>query len=117
MSDRGAPASTSAAETTKVRGVAFGWANVAVSITIPAISAVPARRRRVERHPDPQRPAGRPSRRWPPRLGRSNRYRPLVVRGVVVDDHPGQPLEQLGVTLATAPTRSSVPQSEITSRS
>ena len=40
MSDSGAPASTSAAETASVRGVAFGWAKVAVSITMPAISAV-----------------------------------------------------------------------------
>ena len=40
MSDSGAPASTSAADTARVRGVAFGWANVAVSMTIPAISSV-----------------------------------------------------------------------------
>jgi hypothetical protein len=39
MSDSGAPASTSAAATSSVRGVAFGWANVAVSITMPAINA------------------------------------------------------------------------------
>ena len=39
MSDSGAPASTSAAETIRVRGVAFGWAKVAVSITMPAIKA------------------------------------------------------------------------------
>ena len=38
MSESGAPASTSAAATASVRGVALGWANVAVSITIPAIS-------------------------------------------------------------------------------
>ena len=37
MSASGAPASTSAADTTRVRGVAFGWAKVAVSITMPAI--------------------------------------------------------------------------------
>jgi len=38
MSDRGAPASTRAAETASVRGVVLGWANVAVSMTIPAMS-------------------------------------------------------------------------------
>ena len=40
MSDSGAPASTSQAETASVRGVAFGWANVAVSMTMPAIRSV-----------------------------------------------------------------------------
>src|SRR6185369_16863113 len=39
ISDSGAPAATSAAETARVRGVEFGWANVEVSITMPAISA------------------------------------------------------------------------------
>ena len=39
MSDSGAPASTRAADDASVRGVAFGWAKVAVSMTIPAISA------------------------------------------------------------------------------
>ena len=54
MSDSGAPASTSAAETASVRGVAFGWAKVAVSMTMPAISAVASA-------PSP-RSSGRPSR-------------------------------------------------------
>ena len=40
MSESGAPASTSAAATASVRGVALGWAKVAVSMTMPAISAV-----------------------------------------------------------------------------
>ena len=40
MSDSGAPASTRAAETASVRGVVFGWAKVAVSMTMPAISCV-----------------------------------------------------------------------------
>ena len=39
MSDSGAPASTRAAATVSVRGVAFGWAKVEVSITMPAISS------------------------------------------------------------------------------
>ena len=39
MSESGAPAATSAAETARVRGVALGWANVAVSIMMPAIRA------------------------------------------------------------------------------
>ena len=61
MSDSGAPASTSAADTASVRGVAFGWANVAVSMTMPAISCAASgairrsssgtpRRTREERH-------------------------------------------------------------------
>ena len=54
MSDSGAPASTSAADTASVRGVAFGWANVAVSMTMPAISAA-------ARAPSPAS-SGRPSR-------------------------------------------------------
>ncbi len=40
MSDSGAPASTRAADTASVRGVAFGWANVAVSMTMPAMRCV-----------------------------------------------------------------------------
>ena len=39
MSDSGAPAATSAADTASVRGVALGCANVAVSMTMPAMSA------------------------------------------------------------------------------
>ena len=54
MSDSGAPASTSAAETTRVRGVAFGWAKVAVSMTMPAISAAA--------RPPPSASSGTPSR-------------------------------------------------------
>ena len=38
MSDSGAPAARSSAATRSVRGVALGCANVAVSMTTPAIS-------------------------------------------------------------------------------
>ena len=56
MSESGAPASTSAAETASVRGVAFGWANVAVSMTMPAIRAVGQRAVvGVERDAEPDR--------------------------------------------------------------
>ncbi len=54
MSDSGAPASTRAAETARVRGVAFGWAKVAVSMTIPAIRAAASDAvAAVERQPEP----------------------------------------------------------------
>ena len=72
----------------------------------------------VERHAEPGREerdhlAGRGGAGIDP-VGLARR----VVRGVVVDDDPRQPLEQLRrAARATAPTRSSVPQSEITSRS
>ena len=89
MSDSGAPASTSAAETASVRGVAFGCANVAVSMTMPAISAA-ARPPPVgvERHAEARREqgdhlAGRRGVGVDP-VGRAGR----VVRGVVVDDRP-----------------------------
>ena len=101
MSESGAPASTSAAETTSVRGVAFGWAKVAVSITMPAISAAASA-------PSPAS-SGTPS-----RAARSVTISQVaaavgldpvgglggIVRGVVVDDHPGQPREQVGVARA-----------------
>jgi hypothetical protein len=54
MSDSGAPAATSAEDTASVRGVALGCAKVAVSITIPAISAAASA-------PSPV-PSGTPSR-------------------------------------------------------
>ena len=74
MSASGAPAATSAAETASVRGVAFGWAKVAVSMTMPGHE----RRRegslaRRERDAEPGARGGRPSRRSPRRRGRSSR--------------------------------------------
>ena len=76
MSESGAPASTRAADTASVRGVAFGWAKVAVSMTMPAIRAAAQRPAAgVERQAEPGRPAARPSRRSPPRRARSSRPR------------------------------------------
>ena len=40
ISESGAPASTSAAATRRVRAVALGWAKVAVSMTMPAARVV-----------------------------------------------------------------------------
>ena len=99
MSDSGAPASTSAAETTSVRGVAFGWAKVAVSMTMPAIrSAASAPSSASSGDAEPAGEQRRPSRTSPRLPGRSSRRRSArVVRGVVVDDDPRQPLEQLGM--------------------
>ncbi len=79
MSDSGAPASTSAADTASVRGVAFGWANVAVSMTMPAIST--RGQRPIARHRAGSRagrraaPPARTSRRPP---GRSSRPSPTA---------------------------------------
>ena len=101
MSDSGAPASTRAAETTSVRGVAFGWAKVAVSMTMPAISAAAsAPSSGVERDAEPageQRDhlAGRGGVRVDPVGGLGG-----VVRGVVVDDDARQPREQVRVAAA-----------------
>ena len=115
----GAPASTSAADTASVRGVAFGWANVAVSMTIPAISAAAS-------DPSPVS-SGTPSRAarkvtishvaW--RAVPSNRRPGLRrVRRVMVEDDPWYPLNSSAWRSRTAPTRSSgARQSEITSRS
>ena len=55
MSDSGAPASTSAAATASVRGVAFGWAKVAVSMTMPGHQLGGQRAVvEVERHAEPR---------------------------------------------------------------
>ena len=104
MSDSGAPASTSAAETASVRGVAFGWAKVAVSMTMPPIERgrerpVPERERLAE--------AGRQQRDHLARGGR-RRVDPVGgggdgVGGVVVDDDARQALEQRGVAVAHVP--------------
>ena len=119
MSASGAPASTSAADTTRVRGVAFGWAKVAVSIAMPAISAAasdpspvssgtPSRAARsvaisqVAAASGSTQSAGRRSSSfdaWWSRTTRGSRSKSSACRS------------------PTAPTRSSVPQSEITSRS
>ena len=104
MSDSGAPAATSADDTASVRGVALGWAKVAVSITIPAISAAAS-------VPSPAS-SGTPS-----RAARSVTISHVAaapgsiqsagaavgVRGVVVDDHPRQRGEQLRVPLCDRP--------------
>ena len=58
MSDSGAPASTSAAATASVRGVAFGCAKVAVSMTMPAIRSA-ARAPSSAVSGTPRRPASR----------------------------------------------------------
>jgi hypothetical protein len=97
MSDRGAPASTRAADTARVRGVALGWAKVAVSMTIPAISAV-------ARAPSPAS-SGTPSRTASSAVishvaaaaDRPSPRPPGVVGGMVVDDRPRQIAEQLRV--------------------
>ena len=81
-----------------VRGVAFGWAKVAVSMTMPAIRR--GRQRAVagvERDAEPggeerDHLAGRGGARVDP-VGRAGG----VVRGVVVDDDARQPREQVGV--------------------
>ena len=100
----GAPASTSAAATASVRGVAFGWAKVAVSMTMPAISAAAS--------PPPPASSGiaEPGREERDHLARRGGVRvdpvgvPVgVVRGVVVDDDPRQAGEQLGVPVADVP--------------
>ena len=104
MSDSGAPASTSAAETARVRGVAFGCAKVAVSITIPAISSVASA--------PSARSSGMPRRtassatisQVAAATGSTQSAGPVgVVRGVVVDDHPRQVAEQVGVPLGDRP--------------
>ena len=59
MSDSGAPASTRAADTDRVRGVALGWAKVAVSMTIPAMSAGAIVRPVAVSKPRPRRTASR----------------------------------------------------------
>ena len=96
MSDSGAPASTRAAETASVRGVAFGWAKVAVSMTMPAMSSAAIA-------PSPSS-SGAPSRAASSvdhLAGRgASGLDPVgvaarVVRRVMVDDDPRQPLEQL----------------------
>ena len=104
MSESGAPASTRAAETASVRGVAFGCAKVAVSITMPAISAVASarfRRRagcRAGRRQQRDHLAGRRGVRLDP-VGFGQR----LVRGVVVDDDARQAVEQLAMALADGP--------------
>ena len=101
MSDSGAPASTRAADTASVRGVAFGCAKVAVSMTMPAISAAARAPSAVSSgKPKPggqerDHLAGRRGRRVDP-VGLA---RPLV-RGVVVDDDSRQALEQVGMAPA-----------------
>ena len=100
MSDSGAPASTSAADTASVRGVALGCAKVAVSMTMPAIER--GRERPVaglERDAE----AGREQRDHLARRG-GVRVDPVgvaavAVRGMVVDDHPRQRREQLAMAL------------------
>ena len=118
MSDSGAPAATSAEDTASVRGVALGWANVAVSMTIPAISAAASA-------PSPV-PSGTPSRAAssvtishvaaepgsiqsavPPSAFEA--WWSMITRGSVVN--------RSGCRCATAPTRSAEPQSTRTSRS
>ena len=95
--------------TASVRGVAFGWANVAVSITMPAISAAasaprpsssgtPSRARQQRGHL-----AGRGGRRVDP-VGRAGRRR--STRGGRWTTR-GRRCEQLRVALGTAPMRSS----------
>ena len=105
MSDSGAPASTSAADTASVRGVAFGWANVAVSITMPGHQGGGERSvafRRAARRAGP--PAASPSRRSRRCPARSSPPSPTrVVRGVMVDHDPRQPPEQLRVAATDRP--------------
>ena len=118
MSDSGAPASTSAADTASVRGVALGWAKVAVSMTMPAISAVASAPSAV--------PSGTPSRA----ASSATISHVAAASGSIQSASPpasfeawwsmtirGHVAEQLGMALATAPTRSAVAQSDRTSRS
>ena len=118
MSESGAPASTSAAETASVRGVAFGWAKVAVSITMPPISAVAIA--------PPSMSSGMPSRRArsvtisqvAAAFGSTQSASPstwfeawwsMTIRGTRAN--------RSACRTPTDPTRSSEPQSEMTTRS
>ena len=117
MSDSGAPASTRAAETASVRGVAFGWAKVAVSMTMPAISAAAsAPSPQVERRP-----------RAGPRAA-STISHVAAASGSIQSASPAASFEawwsmttrgsrsnSSAWRAATAPIRSSEPQSETTS--
>ena len=98
--------------------MAFGWAKVAVSITIPAVSTVASPpSSAVKGHAETRREqgdhlAGRGRVRIDPvgrRLG--------LVGKVVVDDYRGSAANSAAWRWRIAPTRSSEPQSTTTSRS